>query len=56
MFKELDFSKVPEVVLVDVMQRIFDWMEQEGASIDDDYVKRQIEYAKRFMEEGVCNE
>lgn len=51
MFKDLDFSKIPNEVVIDVMQRIFDWMESPGASIDDDYIKRQIEYAKRFIEE-----
>ncbi len=51
MFNELDFSKIPEVVVVDVLKRISDWMEQEGASLNDDYVKRQIEYAKRFIKE-----
>ena len=50
MFKDLDFSKIPEVVVVDILQRIFDWVES-GGSIDDDYIKRQIEYAKRFIEE-----
>ena len=51
MFNDLDFSKIPEVVVADVLQRISDWMQQEGASLNDDYVKRQIEYAKKFIKE-----
>lgn len=49
MFKDLDFSKIPEVVVVDVLKRIMDYMEQEGSSIYDPYIKRQIDYAKQFV-------
>ena len=50
MFNDLKWESIPKAVVIDVMRRISDWLESEG-SIEDDYIKRQIEYAKLFIQE-----
>lgn len=51
MFNNLKLESVPNVVISDVFKRISDWMQQEGASMNDDYIKRQVEYLKLFIKE-----
>ena len=43
---------VPEVVVIDVLKRIVDWT-SSGGSIQDDYVRRQVEYAMGFINEDI---
>ena len=50
MFSDLKWESIPEVVVIDVIKRISDWIES-GGSIEDNYIKRQIEYAKLFIKE-----
>ena len=50
MFNDLKWESIPKAVVIDVMRRISDWLES-GGSIEDDYIKRQIEYAKLFIKE-----
>ena len=38
--------KVPPEVLADVKSRIADWL-ASGGTLEDEYIKRQIEYLKR---------
>lgn len=45
----LNMHLVPTVVVFDVITRINDWI-ISGGSLDDDYVKRQLEYASMFLE------
>ena len=40
---------IPEVVALDVLCRINDWI-ISGGSLDDDYVKRQLVFASQFIE------
>lgn len=49
MFKDFDLEKVPNIVVSDAFKRISDWMQQEESSINDDYVKKQVEYMKSFV-------
>ena len=56
MFNDLDFSSIPEAVVIDVMQRIMDYMEYEGSEITDPYVQKQIEYAKKFIKRDELND
>lgn len=51
MFKNLDLESIPNLVVADAFKRISDWMQQEDASINDDYIKRQVEYLKLFIKE-----
>ncbi|BDH62284.1 hypothetical protein MTP04_24140 [Lysinibacillus sp. PLM2] len=41
---------IPDFVLEDVYQRIIDWFEL-GGEADDPYVKRQVNFAKKFIRE-----
>ena len=46
---------VPEVVALDVMVRIQDWI-MSGGSLEDDYVKQQLKFASKFIEKTPCIE
>ena len=50
MFSDLKWESLPNAVVIVVMRRISDWLES-GGSIEDNYIKRQIEYAKFFIKE-----
>lgn len=41
---------VPEIVALDVMVRINDWL-MSGGSLEDEYVKKQLDFASQFIEE-----
>ena len=41
---------IPEVVALDVMVRINDWL-ISGGSLEDEYVKKQLKYASQFTKE-----
>lgn len=40
---------IPKEAAIDVMKRIIDWT-SSGGSYEDDYVKRQLEYASKFLD------
>ncbi len=40
---------IPQVIAIDVLKRVTDWLVTPGASIDDDYIKRQLDYASKFI-------
>ena len=42
---------VPEVVALDVMVRIQDWI-ISGGSLEDEYVKQQLKFASKFIEKN----
>ena len=39
---------VPEVVALDVMVRIQDWI-ISGGSLEDEYIKQQLRFASKFI-------
>jgi hypothetical protein len=39
---------IPEIVAVDVLKRIVDWLTSGGSS-EDGYIKRQLAYASKFI-------
>ena len=39
---------VPEVVALDVMVRIQDWI-MSGGSLEDEYIKQQLRFASKFI-------
>ena len=39
---------IPEIVALDVMTRINDWV-IGGGSLEDEYVKRQLKFASQFI-------
>ena len=41
-------NSIPLVVLQDVHSRIADWL-ASGGSDDDPYIRKQLEFAKRFI-------
>lgn len=41
---------IPNSIVIDVLKRIIDWT-SSGGSYEDDYVKRQVEYAFKFVKE-----
>lgn len=45
------YKDIPENVALDVFKRICDWL-SNGGSVGDDYVKKQLEYASRFIAKG----
>lgn len=47
----LRYNEIPEIVALDVFKRICDWL-SNGGSVGDDYVKKQLEYASRFIAKG----
>ena len=51
-FSEFRFNMhlVPEIVALDVMVRINDWL-MSGGSLEDEYVKKQLDFASQFIEE-----
>ncbi|MEG0181646.1 MAG: hypothetical protein RR657_07105 [Peptostreptococcaceae bacterium] len=40
---------IPGTVALDVLKRIVDWMLTPGTSVEDDYIKRQLFYASKFL-------
>lgn len=44
----LNINLVPDVVALDVMNRIKDWLES-GGNLDDDYVKKNLSFASQFI-------
>ena len=40
---------VPQVVALDVITRINDWL-QAGGNLDDKYIKGQLEFDSKFIE------
>lgn len=53
-FSEFRFNMhlVPEIVALDVMVRINDWL-MSGGSLEDEYVKKQLDFASQFISEEV---
>ena len=41
---------VPEIVALDVLTRINDWI-MSGGSLEDEYVKANLDFASQFIEE-----
>lgn len=41
---------IPEVVALDVMVRINDWL-ISGGQLEDSYIKHQLKYASQFIKE-----
>ena len=39
---------IPEIVALDVLCRINDWI-ISGGSLEDEYVKKQLEFASQFI-------
>ena len=39
---------IPEIVALDVLTRINDWI-MSGGSLEDEYVKKQLEFASQFI-------
>lgn len=47
----LRYNEIPEIVALDVFKRICDWL-SSGGSVEDEYVKKQLEYASRHIAKG----
>ena len=41
---------IPEIVAFDVLTRINDWI-MSGGSLEDEYVKANLDFASQFIEE-----
>lgn len=41
---------IPEIVALDVVVRIQDWI-ISGGSLEDEYVKKQLKFASQFIEQ-----
>ena len=39
---------IPEVVALDVIVRIQDWL-MSGGSLEDEYIKKQLKFASKFI-------
>ena len=39
---------IPEIVALDVMTRINDWV-ISGGSLEDEYIKKQLKFASQFI-------
>lgn len=50
-YSELRFNLdlIPAGVALDVMSRITDWL-VSGGNIDDNYIKKQLEFASKFIQ------
>ena len=44
----LNMNLIPEIVALDVITRIYDWLET-GGSLEDEYVKNNLKYASQFI-------
>ena len=42
---------IPEIVALDVITRINDWV-ISGGSLEDEYVKKQLKFASQFIEKN----
>ena len=42
---------IPEIVALDVLTRINDWI-MSGGSLEDEYVKKQLKFASQFIEKN----
>lgn len=47
----IGYREIPEVIALDVFKRICDWL-STGGNIEDDYVKKQLEYASKYIAKG----
>lgn len=47
----IGYREIPEVIALDVFKRICDWL-SNGGNIEDDYVKKQLEYASKYIAKG----
>ena len=45
----MNIDLIPTAVALDVMTRINDWLISDG-NIEDEYIKRQLQYASQFIE------
>ena len=45
----MNIDLIPTTVALDVMTRINDWLISDG-NIEDEYIKRQLQYASQFIE------
>lgn len=43
---------IPDEVAFDIIVRITDWI-VSGGTLDDEYVKRQLNYASQFINRGI---
>lgn len=50
-YSELRFNLelLPTHIALDVMSRITDWL-VSGGNIDDNYIKKQLEFASKFIQ------
>ena len=39
---------IPEIVALDVLTRITDWI-MSGGSLEDEYIKKQLKFASQFI-------
>ena len=45
---------IPEIVALDILCRINDWI-MSGGSLEDDYIKRQLAFASQFIgKKAIC--
>ena len=42
---------IPEIVALDIITRINDWV-ISGGSLEDEYVKKQLKFASQFIEKN----
>lgn len=47
----MGYGEIPTDIALDVFKRIADWL-SSGGSVEDDYVKQQLEYASKFIAKG----
>lgn len=48
----LNSNVVDDETIADVVRRIGDWLEDENNSIEDDYVKNQVQYIEKVAQEN----
>ena len=41
---------IPNIVAIDTLKRITDWLVTPGNSVDDNYIKKQLAYASKFVD------
>lgn len=47
--------KVPEVIAVDTLKRVYDWFENPEANWKDNYVLQQLSYLHRYLEHRIVD-
>ena len=40
---------IPQEVALDTLKRVTDWLVTPGNTINDEYIKRQLDYASKFI-------